>query len=70
MCSSTPKTPDPVPLPPTVSEPAKVVGEAETGARDSERKKKAAGLSRKDTLLAGSGDLGTAPGEKKTLLGG
>lgn len=69
MCTSSPKVPDPAPLPPSVEEPSKIVGEADTGARDSQRKKKAAGLSRKDTLLTGDSSLGTAPGQKKTLLG-
>ena len=68
MCFSTPKIPDPVPLAPAVIEPSKTMGEAETGARDSERKKKAAGLGRSGTILAGS-DLGTVSGQKKTLLG-
>lgn len=68
MCFSTPKIPDPVPLAPAITEPTKTMGEAETGARESERKKKAAGLGRSGTILAGS-VIGSAPGEKKTLLG-
>ena len=70
MCTSSPKVPDPAPLPPTVEEPSQSVGEANTGARDSARKKRAAGLSRSDTLLSGGASLGNAPGQKKTLLGG
>ena len=70
MCTSSPKVPDPAPLPPQVEEPSKSVGEANTGARDTTRKKRAAGLSRSYTLLTGDSSLGTAPGQKKTLLGG
>lgn len=69
MCLSTPKTPTAAPLPPSVTNPTETIGKAETGARDTERKKKAAGLSKSGTLLTGGGDLGLAPGTKKTLLG-
>ena len=69
MCFSTPKIPDPAPIAPAISDPSKLAGEAETGARDSERKKKAAGLGKSDTILTGSSDMSAAPGSKKTLLG-
>ena len=70
MCFfSTPKVPDPAPIAPQISEPSKVSGEAETGARDDARKKKAASSGKSQTILTGSSDLGAAPGEKKTLLG-
>jgi len=70
MCFSTPKIPDPAPIAPAISDPSKLAGEAETGARDDARKKKAASIGKSQTILTGaSSGLGSAPGEKKTLLG-
>lgn len=68
MCSA--KKPDaPTPPPPPPPAPTENVAEV-TAARDKERRRMAAGLGKKSTMLTGAlGDTSAAPVQQKTLLG-
>lgn len=68
MCSGGGGDYTPAPTPPTVTNPVETQGQAETGARESARKRRKMALSSSDTNITGNTELGAA-GSKKTLLG-
>lgn len=58
----------PAPTPPMVTDTVAAQGEAETGGREAERRRRRMALSAADTNVTG-GSVSGAAGQKKTLLG-
>ena len=61
----------PAPTPPMVTDTVAARGEAETGGREAERRRRRMALSAADTNVTGAAGASALPaaGEKKTLLG-